>query len=333
MIKLLQEIWKRFSNLFFPQDYYAWQTLIYLGIFSFTMSWVARLAVGRGLTVNVIATGGWIFFALGIGWLLEQSKIRVLGISVAPWVMGAILCLYIFSWVPESSWPLGLMTWPLISVVIAAIPHFFTWELRPEKIPPPPVRQQLILLTLVALLLSNWFQFYFRLQNWFEIYPSLLADDFSQSGFVYRMASVPEEKARGIVLLTSAETEIIQALDGTPWPYVERWLLGLDERLNTIEDKTIAFLTSPEESHLWRLGANREELDNGSYLLDLMAIWLGPASTANGYYLTKSCVVQPRSLTAATGIDTPGAQPTPMAKVNCDLEIPRHSGRPTQLRG
>ncbi|MEM9769173.1 MAG: DUF5357 family protein [Cyanobacteria bacterium P01_D01_bin.71] len=329
MIKLLQEIWNRFSRLFFPQDYYAWQTLIYLGIFSFTMSWVARLAVGPGITVNVIATGGWLFFALGIGWLLEQSKIRILGVSVAPWVMGAILCLYVFSWVPGSPWSIGLMTWPLISVAIAAVPHFLTWELRLKKMPPSPVRQQLILLTLVALLLSNWFQFYFRLQSWFEIYPSLLADDFSQSGFVYRLASVPEERARGIVLLTSAETEIIQKLDGTPWPHVERWLLGIDERLNTIKDKNTVFLTSPEERQLWQLQASREELGNGSYVLNLMAVWSGPASTADGYHLTKSCVVQPRSPTAVTDpANAPNARPTPMAEVECDLEIPKNPGRP-----
>ena len=107
MIKLLQAIWHQFSKLFFPQDYYAWQTLIYLGV----------LAVGPGITVNVIATGGWLFFALGIGWLLEKSKIRILGVSVAPWVMGAILCLYIFSLVPESPLSAWLMTWPLVSVV------------------------------------------------------------------------------------------------------------------------------------------------------------------------------------------------------------------------
>lgn len=68
MIKFLQGLWARISGFLFPADYYAWQTLIYLGIFSFTMSWVARLTVGKGFTVNLIATGGWLFFALGIGW-------------------------------------------------------------------------------------------------------------------------------------------------------------------------------------------------------------------------------------------------------------------------
>jgi len=328
MIKFLQVLWARVADVVFPDDYYAWQTLIYLGLFSFTMSWVAQLAVGEGLTVDIIATCGWIFFALGIGWLLEDHKIRFFGIPVAPWVIGAIVCLYFFNLVPWGNWPLGLMSWPLVSVAIAAIPQFLTWELKP-KLPSPLVRQQLILLTLVALLISNWFQFYFRLQNWFADYPSLLADDFSRSGFVFRMADVPEEKARGIVLLTAAEAEISNALNDTPWPYVERWLLGLDEHLATIEDKTIESLASPEESDLWQLAADRDALDNGSYVLNLMAIWSGPASTEDGYHLTKTCVVQPRSPATPTPETAPaGTQTTPMAKVECELATPRTAGKP-----
>lgn len=330
MINFLRSLWARIADVAFPEDYFAWQTLMYLGLFSFVMSWVAQLAVGDGWTVQIIATGGWLFFALGIGWLLEDYKVRLLGMPVAPWVMGAIGCLYFFTLVPWGSWPLGLMSWPLVSVAIAAVPQFFTYDFKP-KLPPPPRRQQLILLTLLALLISNWFQFYFRLQNWFDDYPSLLADDFSRSGFVFRMAEVPEEKARGIVLLTAAETEITTALNDTPWPYVERWLLGLDEHLGTIESKTVDSLASPEESSLWQLAAQRDALENGSYVLNLMAIWSGPASTENGYHLTKTCVIHPRS-PATPSTPTTEAAPTspspPMAKVECELATPRNPGPP-----
>jgi hypothetical protein len=328
MIKFLQDLWTRVSSFLFPADYYAWQTLIYLGIFSFTMSWVARLTVGKGFTVNLIATGGWLFFALGIGWFLEEAKVRFFGIPVAPWVMGAIACLYVFGIMPWGSWEVGLMSWPLVSVAIIAVPCFLSWELQP-KLPAPPVRQQLILLTLLALLFSNWFQLYFRLQAWFDDYPSLLADDFARSGFVFRASEPPAEKARGIVLLTSAETEITKELDNTPWPYVERWLLGLDERLANIENSTIVSLTSPQESDLWQLQAKRDALENGSYVLNLMALWSGPASTQDGYYLTKTCVVQPRTVAAASPDTPPGAQPPPMARVECDLATPKTPGRPT----
>lgn len=328
MINFLRSLWARIADVAFPEDYFAWQTLLYLGLFSFVMSWLARLAVDDGWAEHIIVTGGWIFFALGIGWLLEDAQVRFFGMPTAPWVMGAIVCLYFFSLVPWGSWPIGLMSWPLVSVAIAAVPQFFTYDFKPQ-LPPPLRRQQLILLTLLALLISNWFQFYFRLQNWFDDYPSLLADDFSRSGFVYRLADVPEEKARGIVLLSAAETEISEALDNTPWPYVERWLLGLDEHLGSIESRTINALASPKESPLWQLAAQRDALDNGSYVLNLMAIWSGPASTENGYYLTKTCVIHPRSLATATADPSPAAQSPPMAKVECDLATPRNPGRPT----
>lgn len=327
MIKLLQNLWANISAFLFPADYYAWQTLIYLGIFSLTMSWVARLTDSSELTVGVIATGSWIFFALGIGWFLENAKVRPLGIPIAPWVMGAIACLYFLSFIQPENWTIGFTSWPLISVAIIALPAFFTWELQP-KIPPPPVRQHLILLTLIALLFSNWFQFYFRLQNWLEDYPSLLADDFNHSGFVYRASEPPMEKARGVVLLTSAESEITDALNDTPWPYVERWLLGLDEKLAAFTDTIISSLTSPQESSLWQLQADSDALDNGGYILNLMAIWSGPASTQNGYYLKKTCTIDPQTINTANPSPTPGSQSTPMAKVECDLDTPKNAGQP-----
>lgn len=327
MINFLRNLWERISAVIFPDDYYAWQTLMYLGLFSFVMSWVARLAVGEGFTVIFIATFGWIFFALGIGWLLEEKKVRVFGIPLAPWVMGAIVCTYFFSTF-SLGWPLGLMTWPLVSVAIAAIPQFLNWELRP-KVPSPMERQNLILLFLLALLFSNWFQFYFRIQDWFRDYPSLLADDFSRSGFVFRMSATPVEQAQGIRLLTFTQAEISEALNGTPWPYVERWLLNLDEKMLTLERHSRDALALSKEQEMWRLAARPRTLEDGSYVLDLMAIWSGPASLENGYYLEKTCVIQPRSPNQPPNANAdPQVQSPPLAEVQCDLATPRRPGKP-----
>ena len=327
MIKLLQTLWGWISDIVFPKDYYAWQTLIYLGFFSFAMSWVARLAVGQGITVNIIATAGWIFFALGIGWLLENAKVRLFGLPVAPWVMGAIVCIYFFGLVPRLTWANGFMVWPLVSVAIVAIPQFLTWELRP-KLPPPLIRQQLILLLLVALLLSNWFQFYFRLQSWLDDYPSLLADDFSRSGFVVKLPDQGEDQARGIVLLTRTEIEIKAALEDTPWPHVERWLLNLDEQLMGIEDKVMTSLDSSEEADLWQLNGVARGGASNSYTLTLMASWSGPSAIKEGYYLEKICTVQPRSPSARASETTVDNPSTPLAIVECNLATQRHPGQP-----
>jgi len=329
MIQLLRAIWERVTNFLFPDDYYSWQTLIYLGFFSFAMSWVARLSGAFQITENLIATAGWLFFAIGVGWFFEEAGIRPFGIPIAPWVAGAIVCVYVFGLVPWGTWPIALMTWPLVSVAIVAIPHFLTWELKP-RLPAPPARQYLILLLVIALLISNWFQFYFRLQSWFEDYPSLLADNFNNSGFVFRLAREPEEPARGSALLTAAEVEVESTLDGTPWSYVERWLLNLNEQVPNLQRKTIATIDAALEKELWRLEARPRTLNDG-YALDLMAVWSGPSSDPDGYYLEKTCLIQPRSQPQVETPEGEAAPPTVMAEVNCELAMPRKSGQPEAI--
>ncbi len=218
------------------------------------------------------------------------------------------------------------MTWPLVSVFIVAIPSFLTWELRP-KLPSPPVRQYLILIFLLALLFSSWFQFYFRIQTWLRNYPSMLTDNFAHSGFVYRLPNQTEAQAKGVSLLTAAELQVKTALDGTPWPYVERWLLNLNEQLDRLRSASAVVLEDSPELPLWRLDARPRTLDKG-YALDLIAVWSGPASDPNGYYFEKTCVIHPRSPQPQPGTAPPaGAEPTQMAEVICDLATPKYMGK------
>ncbi|MEO0987183.1 MAG: DUF5357 family protein [Cyanobacteria bacterium J06639_14] len=330
MIQLLRALWVRLSNFFFPKDYFSWQTVIYLGFFSLVMSWVARLSGTLWITESIIATAGWIFFALGIGWFLEANKVRPFGIALSPWVAGAIVCIYFFNLLPFGTFPMAMMSWPLVSVAIAAMPQFLSWELRP-KVPKPPARQQLILMLLMALLFSSWFQFYFRLQSWFDDYPSLVADNFRNSGFVYRLAEQPEDKAKGVSLLSAAEQEVVNSLKDTPWPYVERWLLNLNDQLVKLETEATGVLDDSLEQGLWQLQARPRSLEDG-YALDLLAVWSGPSSDPRGYYFEKTCVIHPRSRPSSSGAsnsDNSRSNATPqMAAVECELATPKRSGKP-----
>ena len=332
MIQILKVLWARISDFFFPKDYFSWQTVVYMGVFSLAMSWVARLSGTLRITENLIATAGWIFFALGAGWFLEEKKIRPFGISLSPWVAGAIVCLYTFNLLPFGTFPMALMSWPLASVAIAAVPQFLTWEFRP-KVPRPPVRQQLILMLLIALLFSSWFQFYFRLQSWFGDYPSLIADDFSNSGFVYRLAGQTEDRAKGISLLTTTKIEVERILNDAPWPRVERWLLNVNDQMAQIEPQVSNALDGSLEKGLWQLRARPRTLDNG-YALDLLALWLGPSADPDGYYFETTCTIYPRSRSSSSSNNpsslppTGTVQTTQMAEVNCGLATPKRSGRP-----
>lgn len=337
MIKFLQEIWQRVTNFLFPDQYFAWQTLIYLALFSWAMSWTARFSGTTEVTQFLITTGSWIFWMLGVAWALETHKIRPFGIPIAPWVAGAILCTYVFGLLPIGTVATALVVWPLVSVGLVAIPAFVDWELKP-KLPMPLIRQQLILLLLVAVLFSSWFQFYFRLQSWLREYPTLMADSFSNSGFVTRL-SAEEGRAGGIPLLTAVEGQVKEELQGTPWPWVERWLLNRDEQLQKIRQNTNDVLAGSKEAGLWELQAQPRRLEDEGYALEIAALWRGPASDPEGFYLEKVCLIRPQTptpqITRATedSSEPTPSDPTPLAQVTCNLETPLHRGKPDATAG
>ncbi len=335
MIKFLQELWDRITGFLFPQQYFAWQSIVYLALFSWAMSWVARLSGATPVTQWVIITGSWVFWVIGIGWALEDNQIRPFGIPIAPWVSGAIVCAYIFALWPGNHLSVALVVWPLVSVALVALPAFISWDFKP-KLPFPFVRQQLILLLLLALLFSSWFQFYFRLQTWLKDYPTLLADDFGRSGFVLKITDTSEGGSGGIPLLTAAEQQVKDQLDNTPWPWVERWLLNLNGQMVKIRSESQAVLLDSSEADFWELTAQPRSLENG-YALQLMAVWTGPASNPEGYFLEKTCLIRPRIPpsrgTAAREENTQEPTPTAMAQVSCDLETPKRLGQPNPLPG
>jgi hypothetical protein len=336
MIKLLREVWERVTGFLFPQQYFAWQSIVYLALFSWAMSWVARFSGTSAFTQWVIITGSWTFWVIGIGWALEANQIRPFGIPIAPWVSGALVCFYLFALFPGDHLSAALIVWPLVSVGLVALPAFISWDFKP-KLPAPFIRQQLILLLLLAFLFSSWFQFYFRLQSWLQDYPTLLSDNFSGSGFVLKLADTAEGRSGGIPLLTAAEQQVKEQLDNTPWPWVERWLLNLDGQMVKVRNEAQVVLIDSSESPFWELAAQPRSLENG-YALKLMAVWTGPASDPKGYFLEKTCLIRPQlppTPQGATARDPNVQEPTPtaLAQVSCDLETPKIMGPPDPLPG
>lgn len=332
MIQLIQNLWRQITGFFLPDQYFAWQTIIYLAIFSWVMSWVGRFSGVTAPTEFIMATGSWIFWAVGIGWFLEVAKLRPLGIPIAPWVSGAIVCTYLAGLVPGISPTIALVIWPLVSAGVVVFPNLLDWELKPKN-PPPMVRQQLVLVVLLSVLFSSWFQFYFQLQGWLRAYPTLMSDDFSRSGFVSRLSPPGQGRMGGIPLLTAAEGRVKAELQGTPWPWVERWLLNLEGQMQKIQLETRNVLEDSAEASFWELKA-RPRSENNGYILEMMALWTGPTAEPDSYYLTKRCVIRPEIPAVSRGT-TPGEpplpdapEPTALAQVSCDLEIPKRLGHP-----
>ena len=314
-----------------PKSAFAWPTVIYMSLISWIMSAISRLLGASAFTVGLMATLAWIFLALGVGWAFEARNIKPFGLSLGPWVAGGILCLFLFgSWGGAWLQP-ALISWPLMSFVVVAVPNLLTWEFRPKR-PSPSVRQSLALMLGLSLLLSSWFQFYFRLQTWLRDYPSLIADRFDQSAFVYRIPGQTMPLSAGISHLTQAEFWVQEQIDGKPWSWVERWLLNLEGHQQSLQRQMQLAQPNSPEHRLWNLHITTTTNGNG-YTLRMMAIWLGPSADSDSYYFEKTCDVMPIDqpppyvITESIGSSTPGSS-TQWAEVRCQLETPLRHGRP-----
>ncbi|MBW4463452.1 MAG: DUF5357 domain-containing protein [Nodosilinea sp. WJT8-NPBG4] len=329
----LTELWQAVL----PPRYFSWQTVIYMSLFSWLVSLLARLLATTAFTVGLLATISWICLALGVGWALEANKVRLFGIPIAPWVSGAILCLFLFgSWGGRWLQP-ALVSWPLVSFAVIAVPSLVSWDFD-LKAPPPMVRQQLALLFCLSLLFSSWFQFYFRIQSWVRDYPSLVADSVDHSAFVYRFPGQEVALPAGVTHLTIAEETLREQIDNKPWPSVERWLLNLEGQRQALQQRVQSQMgrDADLEDSLWRL--DFQPLSNGDgYTLKLWAIWSGPAANQNGYYLEKTCLLMPinRGGLVETENTAPGYTTTQWSTLTCDLQTPRQAGHPrgTQQQG
>jgi hypothetical protein len=331
-IDLLLEAYNRLTAFFLPDQYFSWQTVIYMSLFSWLMSLIARALGTTDFTVMLLATFGWFFLALGAGWFVEAAKIRPFGMPIAPWVSGAILAVFLFGTLTDSWLRPALATWPLISFLVVAVPSLLGWDFQPKPVP-PAVRQQLLLLFLLSLLFSSWFQFYFRIQSWLDTYPSLAADDLNRSTFVYRLPGQPAPVAAGVAQLSTAETILQAELGNKPWSSAERWLANvngqqqyLQQEINTIHSR------SSREAPMWRFGIPSPTSNGEGYTLNLLAIWEGPSASPSGYYLEKTCEVMPVRQGTLTSRSMDGENEpstlTTWTSLECKLETPRYAGPP-----
>ena len=310
-----------------PKSAFSWPTVIYMSLISWLMSGISRLLGASPFTVGLMASLAWIFLALGVGWACEARNIRPFGLSIAPWVSGGILCLFLFgSWGGAWLQP-ALIVWPLMSFVVVAVPNLVSWELRPKR-PSPAMRQHLALLLGFSLLLSSWFQFYFRIQTWLRDYPSLIADQFDHSAFVYRIPGQTMPLSAGVSHLTEAERLIKDQIDNKPWSWVERWLLNREGQQQALQRQVQINQPATLEDDLWTLSLKTATNGNG-YTLRLQALWLGPSANGDGYYFEKTCEVMPVAQPAANGVTgTATTATTQWAQVRCQLETPLRHGQP-----
>lgn len=283
-MELLANAFKSLIKVLTPPRAFSWQTLVLLSLFSWVMS-----LLSTNIVQNFISSCGWIFLICGVSWATTENPPKISNFSIGPWITGALVCIFLFGpWEREST-TTALLAWPPISAFLACLKEFFDNKLK-LKIPSPAARQRIVILFTSNLLISCWIQFYFVIQNWLQLYPTLLADNFQRSAFVVRIEPASTVTPRGALMLKVIEDPIREQLNNKPWPVVEKWLLEAPARVDEITKQMKNEVSLIEEDSWWYF--KPEVKSNGSgYRLKLQAIWKGPRSQPGEYAVEKSCQI------------------------------------------
>jgi hypothetical protein len=308
-----QDIYKGIEKLFLPPKAYSWQTFIYLSAFSWLMSFFAV-----GYVQNLIAFLGWAFLIAGTAWYTTEDPLRVPGtfMPVGALITGFLVSVFAFGHPEDGITSRTIVLWPTIAAIITAVPDFIegTDTSTKAKLPKPEVREKIIVLVGSCILLSCWIQFYFVMDNWLKQYPSVLTDNFERSTFVIKLPTIAEEAEtvddsktevqkipkNGVTILDGLQIVVTEQINRRPWSQVEKWLIEANEQVRSLGNLVInQRLGDYEERHLWRVEARVANIPSG-YRLDLLTIWDGPSSNPEGYYLQKSCRIEPIAVSATT---------------------------------
>lgn len=290
MITFFDQIRKRLQ----APGWASWQTFLGLSLFSVIVAGFTNPPIQ-----TIIANFGWLFLVIGIWWFTYapgvKKKLTFNGLFTGPWIIGAIISLWLFGSWNGAPTPATFISWPPVSALIWSIPRFI--KTKPDEktptytVPNPAARQDIVLMLLSNLVISCWFQLHFLLQDWLIEFPTIRGDDFSRSAFVVELYPPSQPNSGGINLLDAAEKSLKNELEGKPWGEVERWLSPeqLNQEIPQLAASAQKQMPRSSENNLWDLRGR--VLPDSQYTLELQAIWEGPSARSGGYYITKACQI------------------------------------------
>ncbi|OCQ94414.1 hypothetical protein BCD64_06935 [Nostoc sp. MBR 210] len=319
IFKIFEDVYARVKKILVPTQAYAWQTLIYLSVFSGFLSYFAN-----GYIRDIIAFCGWLFLIAGTAWYTTDDPLRVPGtfMPVGALITGFLVSVFAFGNQQDVITPRTIVLWPTISSLITAIPEFVEGTDTDSKaqIPKPEVRQKILILVASCMILSCWLQFYFVMDKWLQEYPSLLADNFQRSTFVRRTDISEKVPKNGVIILDKLQPLVEQQIDERPWSQVEKWLLDAKLQVGNLGNRVIdKHLGKYEEKALWQVEPRVTNTKSGGYVLDLLSIWRGPSSSQKGYYLKKSCRIDPVATSTKKAITSTNPEDKiAVGEIECD---------------
>jgi Family of unknown function (DUF5357) len=329
LFKFTEGLYAGIRKVIVPPKAYSWQTFIYMSVFSWVLSYFAT-----GYIKDIIAFCGWLFLIAGTAWYTTEDPLRVPGtfMPVGAVITGFLVSVFAFGNQQDVITPRTIVFWPTISALITAIPEFIEGNDTDAKarIPKPQDRQRIIILVASSMLLSCWIQFHFVMNNWFQQYPSLQADTFKGSTVLVSTEKRLKIPRNGAIILEKLQPIVIDEIAQRPWSEVEKWLIpkkDVEPRVVTLGRGVIQKnLVKYEEKELWRVEPRVANTKSG-YILDLLSIWMGPSSNPRGYYLKKSCRIEPVAATSNSD------NKITVAEIECDRGSKLFAGSPPPQAG
>lgn len=300
---IVELVYERIKKILIPPKAYSWQTLIYLSIFSWLMS-----SLAMGFVKDLIAFCGWLFLIFGTAWYTTDNPLYVPGtnLPLGALITGFLVSVFAFGYEEDVLTRRTIVLWPTISAIITAIPEFFEGSGIDAKTQIPKIedRQKIIILVGSCMVISCWLQFYFVTENWLKEYPSLIVDNYQGSAFVTKTLSTETIPKNGVLILDKLTPKVEEQVRDKPWSEAEQWLINAGQNVGNLGKQVIQReLAEYDERFLWRVEARVSGIKDG-YKLDLLSIWGGPSSNARGYYLVKSCRVDPVLTSGSTSSQT-----------------------------
>ena len=292
-MEIVINLFKWLQKLLSPPRAFSWETLALLSLFSCFMAYIST-----GIVRTFISNCGWIFLIFGVGWGTTEKRLRISNIYLSPWITGALVSTYIFGNISQPD--LSVIFWPTISAVIATLPNYLDTGFR-LQLPKSEKRQGIIVFLLSHIVISCWFQFYYVLQDWVQQYPSLLADDLKRSAFVIKLPASEPATIRGVLILNSLETKLSEKLNNKPWSQIERSLLDREKILKLAVQESQNELGEVAEDTWWQFTSKVSSTEPG-YNLQLRAVWQGPRSQSEIFFIEKLCKIN--QVSSKSEIDT-----------------------------
>lgn len=250
----------------------------------------------RSLVYHVFNLLGWGSILFGISWWLRQNNLRFLGVILYPYLLFALVGLFLFSYFPQVSPFVYWFGWLLASLATAA-----TYKLREIQFQwrqaSVDFYREMALLISGNLLVGCWFQSYHVFQSWINEYPALTNINVYRSAFVVRIGDEKVPSLVPTIILGRLEAIAQDRANGQPWSQVQSWISQVRTKTNQLkQDSQLQTLLPDKRSREYWLPQISAQKVNNNYQIKLQATWQGPNASGKGYAWVKNCTIEQVSL-------------------------------------